>query len=340
MKNREAYYDNAKFFLIFFVVFGHLIQSYIHEDKFIYTIYTTLYTFHMPAFILISGFFAKGFHQKGYFTKITKKLIIPYLIFQGIYSLYYYFLMDQSVTALNPLNPQWSLWFLMSLFCWNVMLFVFAKWKPAVSLVMAVSLGILVGYFNEISNFLSLSRTFVFFPFFLLGYYLKKEHFEKVKHIKFRYLSLGVLLAIFLIVYVSPTFEYRWLFGSKPYDIVNEYEINGGLIRLGVYAVALLATLSFLALVPRRHYFFTKWGTGSIYVYLLHGFFVKYFRTSEFEGVLSESEQIVVLIFLSLLLTGFLSSKWIRKIAQPLIELKVGFSKKYAVDGGDKQRRM
>ncbi|GIN61757.1 putative membrane-bound acyltransferase YkrP [Robertmurraya siralis] len=340
MKNREAYYDNAKFFLIFFVVFGHLIQSYIHEDKFIYSIYTTLYTFHMPAFILISGFFAKGFYQKGYLKKITKKLIIPYLIFQAIYSLYYYFLIDQSVTAMNPLDPQWSLWFLMSLFCWNVMLFVFAKWSPVISLSIAVAIGIAVGYFNEISNFLSLSRTFVFFPFFLLGYYLKKEHFEKVKHIKFRYLSFGILLTIFLVVYIAPTFEYRWLFGSKPYDVVNEYEINGGFIRLGVYVVALLATLSFLALVPRRRYFFTKWGTGSIYVYLLHGFFVKYFRNSQFEEVLSESEQIIVLIFLSLILTGILSSKWIRKIAQPLIELKLDFSKKYAVDGGSKQRRV
>ena len=50
----------------------------------------------MPAFILVSGFFAKGFYQKGYISKITKKLILPYLIFQLIYSIYYYFLNGQS----------------------------------------------------------------------------------------------------------------------------------------------------------------------------------------------------------------------------------------------------
>jgi fucose 4-O-acetylase-like acetyltransferase len=72
MENRDAYYDNAKFLLVFFVVFGHFIQSYIHEDQLIYTLYTTIYTFHMPAFILISVFFAKGFHKKGYLKKIAK----------------------------------------------------------------------------------------------------------------------------------------------------------------------------------------------------------------------------------------------------------------------------
>jgi fucose 4-O-acetylase-like acetyltransferase len=338
MKHREAYYDNAKFLLIFLVVFGHLIQSYIHEDKFIYSIYTTIYTFHMPAFILISGFFAKGFQKRGYLSKITKKLIIPYLIFQGIYSFYYYFMIEQKTVELNPLHPQWSLWFLMSLFCWNVMLYVFTKWKAGFALLLSFGLGILVGYFDEINSYLSLSRTFVFFPFFLLGYYLKREHFEKVRSMNFKYLSLFVLLAIFVAVYFLPAFEYKWLFGSKPYDVLNQTGINGGLIRLGVYMVSLLATLSFLAIVPRQHYFFTKWGTSSIYVYLLHGFFVKYFRNSELEHMLSESEQIVVMILLSILLVAFLSSKFIRKLAQPLIELKPVFSRKYTVDAGQKSK--
>lgn len=337
MKKREAYYDNAKFFLIFFVVFGHLIQSYIQEDKFIYTIYTTIYTFHMPAFILISGFFAKGIHKKGYVKKISKKLIIPYLIFQGIYSVYYNFIHENDGIVLDPFIPQWSLWFLMSLFCWNLMLFVFTKWKASISLFITVALGVIVGYFDEINSFLSLSRTFVFFPFFLIGYYLKKEHFEKVNAVKFKYLSLVILLSIFVAVYLLPDFEYKWLFGSKPYGELDETGLDAGMIRLGVYAVTALATLSFLALVPRKHYFFTKWGTSSLYVYLLHGFFVKYFRNSGLEGVLSESEQIIVLLLLSILLIAFLSSKFIRKIAQPLIELRLSFPKKYVANFGQKE---
>lgn len=329
MKTRDAYYDNAKFFLIFFVVFGHLIQSYIHEEKWIHTLYTTIYTFHMPAFILISGFFARGIHKKGYLTKITKKLIIPYLIFQGIYTFYYFFILDQTAIALDPLNPQWSLWYLMSLFCWNVMLFLFTKWRAGVSLFLAVALGILVGYFDEINNYLSLSRTFVFFPFFLLGYFFKKEYFEKFGDRKFKIIAGLVLVTIFVAYYFMPEFDYKWLFGSKPYAELEVSQIDGGWMRLGVYGLTLLSVFSFFSLVPKERYFFTKWGTSSIYVYLLHGFFIKYFRNSEFEGIFDHTEQIIVLTIFSILLIAFLSSKMIRGIAQPFIELRISLFKKY-----------
>src|SRR4051812_39736772 len=168
MKQRTFYFDNAKFILIFFVVFGHMLRSFIEDNETIYTIYKVIYTFHMPAFILVSGFFAKGFYQKGYIKKITKKLIIPYLIFQTIYSVFYYFLYGQSEITLDPFNPHWSLWFLISLFCWHLMLLLFAKYNSVVSITVSLAIGLLVGYEDWISNYLSLSRTFVFFPFFLL----------------------------------------------------------------------------------------------------------------------------------------------------------------------------
>ena len=155
------------------------------------------------------------------------------------------------------------------------------KMETGFALSLAVALGVFVGYFDEINSYLSLSRTFVFFPFFLLGYYLKKEHFEKLRDVKFQYISFAMLTLIFFVMYLLPDFDYKWLFGSKPYDALNHSHINGGIIRFAVYCVTLLATLSFLALVPRKKYFFTKWGTSSIYVYLLHGFFIKYFRNSE-----------------------------------------------------------
>jgi fucose 4-O-acetylase-like acetyltransferase len=323
MNTREAYYDNAKFILIFLMVFGHLIQSYIQDNKLIWTVYTTIYSFHMPAFILISGYFAKGFRKQGYLVKVSKKLIIPYLIFQGIYSFYYYFLHDKKALALDPLIPQWSLWFLISLFFWNVLLFLFTKWKPGLGLFLAVCIGIIVGYVDGIDDFLSMSRTFVFFPLFLLGYYFKKENFEKLLTVKMKFSSILIFLAILLVFYFLPEFNYKWLFGSKPYEDFHVTGIIGGLVRLGVYSLTLLATLSFFAFVPKKHYFFTKWGTRSLYVYLLHGFFVKYFRNSELEAILNEPWQVFTLIGISLLLIAILSSNFIIAIAQPFIELKL-----------------
>ena len=74
---REYQYDNMKFILILLVVFGHLLE-YIRGDisENIYRIYT----FHMPVFVFISGYFAK-FKKK----KIIFQLLLPYLVLLTIY---------------------------------------------------------------------------------------------------------------------------------------------------------------------------------------------------------------------------------------------------------------
>ncbi|CCQ20411.1 Putative membrane-bound acyltransferase YkrP [Listeria monocytogenes N53-1] len=142
---RESYFDNAKFILIFLVVFGHFLQTFIVDYAGVRVLYIYIYTFHMPAFVLISGFFAKSFGKPGYLKKTMKKLILPYVFFQLIYSIFYYFLLSKDNLSIQFLDPEWSLWFLLSLFFWNVMLFIFAKIKPWKSISMLFSLDWLLG---------------------------------------------------------------------------------------------------------------------------------------------------------------------------------------------------
>ncbi|MEH6945300.1 acyltransferase family protein, partial [Bacillus sp. JJ722] len=125
---------------------GHLLRTFIHDSDLVYAIYKTIYTFHMPAFVLISGFFARGIFHKGYFLQLIKKLIIPYFIFQGAYSIYYYFIDVESSIVLTPFDPHWSLWFLMSLFFWNIMILAFTKIKPVNGMIITIIVGLLVGY--------------------------------------------------------------------------------------------------------------------------------------------------------------------------------------------------
>ncbi|KAA0546884.1 acyltransferase family protein [Bacillus sp. BGMRC 2118] len=329
MNKRDAYYDNAKFLLVFLVVFGHFIQSYIHDNKLVLTLYNTIYLFHMPAFILISGYFAKGFKKEGYLRNVAKKLIVPYLLFQGIYSFFYYFIQGKEVSSINPLDPHWSLWFLISLFFWNAMLYGYTKLKTGWAIFIAILLGVLIGYVNEVNSFLSLSRTFVFFPLFLVGYYLNREQFIKIRETKIKIFSGSVLMITFIFFYFHTGFEHQWLFGSKPYEVLEAYGLTGALTRIGVYALSFLTTMSFLALVPSRNMFFTKWGTRTLYVYLLHGFFIKLFRNSSLVDVLKESEQILILSIASLLLTIILSSDLIKTATQPIIEMKASALKRW-----------
>lgn len=59
MRKRDLYFDNLKGILISLVVFGHLIENFYFKSKFVEIVYTFIYTFHMPAFIFLSGLFFK-----------------------------------------------------------------------------------------------------------------------------------------------------------------------------------------------------------------------------------------------------------------------------------------
>ena len=59
MGKRIALWDNLKLFLIFLVVLGHLSFDYFDSSQMFRTISMVIYTFHMPAFVFVSGLFCK-----------------------------------------------------------------------------------------------------------------------------------------------------------------------------------------------------------------------------------------------------------------------------------------
>ncbi|WP_099223653.1 acyltransferase family protein [Listeria costaricensis] len=322
-KERDYYFDNAKFILIFLVVFGHLLQTFIAEYENVRILYLYIYTFHMPAFILMSGYFAKGFRKKGYLSKTIKKLILPYLIFQLIYSIFYYFLLGEDSLSLKILDPEWSMWFLLSLCFWNLMLYLFARFSAKKGLVIAFSLGLLAGYFDMIGGYLSLSRTFVFFPFFLVGFFMTKEHFKLLQTRSAKLVGMLVTLLILGFIILNPEMNEDWFLGSKPYDKLVDVKSLGMLIRLAVYGISFLSVFAFFTFVPKRRLFFTKWGKNTLYVYLLHGFFIKTFREDSAFGANYSLQTFVILLGVSFCLTILLSSSLVTTFVQPVIELRI-----------------
>ena len=59
MGKRIALWDNLKLFLIFLVVLGHLTLQYFYSSQMFCTVTMVIYTFHMPAFVFVSGLFSK-----------------------------------------------------------------------------------------------------------------------------------------------------------------------------------------------------------------------------------------------------------------------------------------
>ena len=55
MKERVYKFDNLKLLLIVLVIFGHILEFVPNSmDKYIF-----IYTFHMPCFMFVTGYFAK-----------------------------------------------------------------------------------------------------------------------------------------------------------------------------------------------------------------------------------------------------------------------------------------
>lgn len=317
---REAFFDNGKLVMIFLVVFGHVIQPLITESNAILMMYAFIYLFHMPAMILLSGFFAKGSGEGRFILGLAKKLLIPYLIFQLTYTSYYYF--TANTEGQVPLSePQWSLWFLLSLFSWHLLLIVFKNIKPHIGIPLTILIGLLVGYIDYIDHAFSLSRTIVFFPFFLMGYWLTKEQLYKWHTALFRGLSVSIILGVILALIMLPNFSVQWLFGSYPYRALDA-PLLGGVIRGGLYMVSMLVTFCVLSFIPRKEYKWTKLGQQSLYVYLLHGIFIHFFRDTGIIA-LSNFAEFILVVLISVGIVLLLSSRFVETLFQPIIEIKL-----------------
>ncbi|WP_208590679.1 acyltransferase family protein [Gracilibacillus suaedae] len=316
---REAYFDNAKLVFIFLVVFGHLIQPLKQNIELVNVLYQWIYLFHMPVFILVSGFFAKGASDKGYLMKLVKRILFPYFLFQVFYSVYFFTIgKDSWDTTLY--DPHWGLWFLLSLFSWHLLLIGYKKLKPIYGIPLAFIIGVLVGYLPFIGPSFSLSRTLVFFPFFLIGYWLSQDQIFKLKTVNNKAIALGVLIAVFVTSYVTPTIPVEWLFGSHSYQGLDA-AANGGFIRAMLYTVATLMVFSVLLLVPNKRYSFTPLGQNTMYVYLLHGVIIQYVRQAHLLAV-DQNLDTLGLAVIAAAIVWFLASKWVVTFTQPIVEGK------------------
>ncbi|MCM3692558.1 acyltransferase family protein [Neobacillus niacini] len=319
--NRSKYFDNAKFILIFLVVFGHMISPYKDQDKVLFTLYTVIFLFHMPAFILISGYFAKDFRKKGYLLKSVQKILIPYFIFQIIYSVFYFLVGKEKTLEFDLFQPHWSLWFLLSLFFWNLLLYVFARLKWA-GLLVAVILGVAIGYFEHAGSFMSISRTFVFFPYFLLGFLLKGDHLKRIIGAKYA-VPAGVVIIFTTFLFFGFSFPENavpWLLGDTSYENMGGMLPTDGLLRGIQYILTLIVVFGFLPLIPSNQYRITKIGERTLYVYLFHGFIIKAIQSILPDAI---SENYLFLIAFSFVVCLVLGSYMIKKYTRPIVELKI-----------------
>ena len=117
-ENRNIVFDAVKALAIWLVVFAHSIQYIGGVDYTNDMIFQTIYSFHMPLFFVISGFFFLSALRLGWKEFLIKKsttLLLPCFIWALIYGGIHF--TSWRAFGANLINPQvWPFWFLKGLF--------------------------------------------------------------------------------------------------------------------------------------------------------------------------------------------------------------------------------
>ncbi len=200
LQARDRYWDVVKGVLIILVILGHLIQYGVGGDYWHHPLFKAIYIFHMPLFMIISGYFSwSGVHQsRSWPIKRIRQLLLPCmtvsfvvavsLLLRGVW------FSDETcmVEALkrctySPENP--SLWYVCvllecSIFAWVMFRFRRMWWRAAwviLPVVVALLIPLADGIFLAVLGRLFPCGGYFLFlwPFFLIGLMLRRVEAQR-----------------------------------------------------------------------------------------------------------------------------------------------------------------
>ena len=267
--------DNMRGLLIFCVVLGHVLEI-CPPFRGSELLYRMIYSFHMSAFVFLSGYFAK-FEPR----RILRSYLLPYLLFQALYILFLRHSLDLE-RKMQFTTPYWVLWYLLACVFYQLLIPFFGVGSGKTHLtylIGAVLVALLAGYDSTVGYYATVSRFFVYLPWFLLGYYGHRYE-DRLQQLLARHrdtlLAICVILIGFSLLYLHlADFPEDALFGSYPYEKKN-YGLPDRLLFMltALGWIGLLLRL-FTGVLNRPVPLLTTLGRNTMPVFLLHGFVIK-----------------------------------------------------------------
>lgn len=266
--HRSISFENAKAVLIILVVIGHIIEEAIQSYRGLNMAYIFIYFFHMPMFVVISGYLSRADKSKEYVQKNARYLLWPlYFCHAAWYILGF---------TKDLVTPYWVLWYLLALFFWRVLLPYVYKIPHIMTISILVAL--IAGYIPFIERPLSLSRVIVFFPFFLFGYLLKEKGINPLRTMRFSaamvWVAVGLTAAYFLSAF--PHID-SWLWGCYPYAETDMpcTAWYAFVFRLLHYIAGFMVGLAFLRIIPASERFWSGVGQHTFKIFIGHSFIIR-----------------------------------------------------------------
>jgi fucose 4-O-acetylase-like acetyltransferase len=283
-KRRIFVYDNLRFLLIFLVVVGHALDDFTEPEptdmqpqqlnELLRGIFLFIYAFHMPLFLFISGLFTKRRADKINWNSVISYVLLGFWL--KILLAFAKMLFEQGDESdyFSLMDGDGVYWYLFVLAFYKIFCFALRNVKPASLMALSVCLALVSGYDAELGNWLNLSRTVVFFPFYYAGFCLEpKSLLDFTRKIYVKIFSAAALAVWFWLCFFKfdKVSQFRRLFtGRNSFDKIQmpncEFWDRGEAMLIS--AVLCLALISLLPDI--RLPFITKFGNRTLQVYFWH----------------------------------------------------------------------
>lgn len=323
---RSTRLDNLKGILIILVVIGHFLLPISEGGSFVKGLFYAIYLFHMPAFVMISGYFAKTLYKDGKFRwKKLLRVLILYVIYEGII-----FLTEKlaypgySTEGLFILHESGAPWYLMALFIWYLTIPIAVKMKEYPLSLLAVSisfaLAIVLKYLINPGDFLALDRVIAFAPFFYVGYYCPKSELEYFSKSKIRFPTIAIAAFALLAVGFGQKVVARYeliVYGLDYNRFPAEMQPTLWIISICWYAIAFTVSLGLYAAVSDKKIpILTTIGRNSLLIYILHRPIRDLLLYAGLYNVVDPGNifNIILIVVLSILLALILGNAYFEKI--------------------------
>lgn len=294
--NRSIYLDIVKGFTIFLVVYGHCIEyysvEYLKENAFYSdVVHKIIYSFHMPLFMLISGYLFYGsithhpwkYNLKTRFTKLllpvfswnTLLLIIQNSIF---------LIEDKVIPWKNELLSYCTvLWFLWAIFWCSIIILFVSRWFYDNIFVYIGLLAIML----FIPGIYGINLYVYMYPFFVMGYLWNKHGIvDKLKDKKISpYIKIMVFFFLFILfvalckqyttddyIYISGSGILKGLKTHSPFIDYHQISINFyryliGFVGSAISLIAIRYTFNKYEKISRE--ILIKLGQKSLGIYII-----------------------------------------------------------------------
>ncbi|MFE5402788.1 acyltransferase family protein [Streptomyces sp. NPDC056580] len=316
---RNPWWDNTRFVSASLIVVLHTMGSIMDRYGPLHAFHVAAWAFRVPAFVVLAGVFSSaGPLGPRHLRTLLRSIVLPALLFSLLFSAESYAL--GSPFTLHITQLPWTLWFLMSLFFWRLLLPLVAQLRHPLPVTTAVALA--VGYVEEFGLQFSASRTLVYMPLFYFGWRLGQGMCNKWFESRWSLpmAAAGVLAAGLAAWQWHRDIQGTWLSMRHAYEADTALGMEGAwLVRLAVLASAAALVLCLLRLVPKRRLpLISVLGAGGFTVYLLHPLVILPMRE---KGLIERADtmpELIALLTGGVLLTALLASPPVRRLARPL----------------------